>query len=90
MTTLSEWHEEQMRNPEFAAEYQRLQPEYDIIKAIVRARAEKDMTQKELADKCGMKQSAIARLESGNGNPTLKTLKQVAEGLGKHVRISFV
>ena len=90
MTTLQEFHKEQMRDPEYAAEYERLQPEYDIIEAIIRARAEEDLTQSELAARCGMKQSAIGRLESGNANPTLKTLKQVAEGLGKQLRISFV
>lgn len=90
MTTLREWHEEQMKDPEYAAEYERLQPEYDIIGAIVEVRAECDLTQKELAERCGMKQSALARIESGNANPTLKTLKQLAEGLGKQLRISFV
>ena len=73
MTTLSEYHAEQMKDPEYAA-----------------ARAEENLTQRELAERCGMKQSAFARLESGNANPTLETLKRVAEGLGKQLRISFV
>ncbi|VYT84417.1 Antitoxin HigA [Eggerthella lenta] len=90
MTTLSEYHAEQMKDPEYAAEYERLQPEYDIIDAIIAARAEENLTQRELAERCGMKQSAFARLESGNANPTLETLKRVAEGLGKQLRISFV
>ena len=90
MTTLREWHEEQMRDPEYAEEYERLQPEYDIVEAIIRARAEADLSQQQLAERCGMRQSAIGRLESGNANPTLKTLKQVAKGLGKQLRISFV
>ena len=83
MTTLSEYHAEQMKDPEYAAEY-------DIIDAIIAARAEENLTQRELAQRCGMKQSAFARLESGNANPTLETLKRVAEGLGKQLRISFV
>lgn len=90
MTTLSEYHAEQMKDPEYAAEYERLRPEYDIIDAIIAARAEENLTQRELAQRCGMKQSAFARLESGNANPTLETLKRVAEGLGKQLRISFV
>ena len=90
MTTLSEYHAEQMKDPEYAAEYERLQPEYDIIDAIIAARAEENLTQRELAQRCGMKQSAFARLESGNANPTLETLKRVADGLGKQLRISFV
>ena len=79
MTTLSEYHAEQMKDPEYAAEYERLRPEYDIIDAIIAARAEENLTQR-----------AFARLESGNANPTLETLKRVAEGLGKQLRISFV
>lgn len=82
--------QEHMKNPEFAAEYERLEPVYDIISAITLARAEQNLTQRELAERCGMKQSAFARLESGNANPTLKTLQQVARGLGKKLRISFV
>ena len=45
---------------------------------------------RELAQRCGIKQIAFARLESGNANPTLEMLKRVAEGLGKQLRISFV
>lgn len=90
MTTLNEWHAKQMKNPEYAAEYERLQPEYDIIDALITARAEENLTQRELAERCGMRQSAFARIESGNANPTLKTLKQLADGMGKKLRISFV
>ncbi|MDN4469559.1 helix-turn-helix transcriptional regulator [Gordonibacter sp. RACS_AR68] len=79
-----------MQDPEYAAEYERLEPVYDIISAITMARAEQNLTQRELAERCGMRQSAFARLESGNANPTLKTLQQVAKGLGKKLRIGFV
>lgn len=79
-----------MQDPEFAAEYERLQPYYDVVDAIIAARAAEDLTQRELARRCGMKQSAFARLESGNANPTIETLQRVAEGLGKKLRISFV
>ena len=91
MDDLDKYHEEQMaKDPEYAAAYRALQPEYDIIDALITARAEGNLTQRELAERCGMRQSAFARLESGNANPTLKTLQQVAKGLGKKLRISFV
>ena len=90
MVDLDRYHAEQMKDPECAAEYERLEPVYDIISAITMARAEQNLTQRELAERCGMRQSAFARLESGNANPTLKTLQQVAKGLGKKLRISFV
>lgn len=90
MTTLAEYHAELMKDPEYAEAYEALQPEYDIVKALITTRADEDLTQKELAERCGMKQSAFARIESGNANPTLSTLKQLAKGMGKQLRISFV
>ena len=90
MDDLDRYHAEQMKDPEYAAEYERLEPVYDIVSAITLARAEQNLTQRELAERCGMRQSAFARLESGNANPPLKTLQQVARGLGKKLRISFV
>lgn len=88
--SLAAAHAEWMRDSEYASEYEGLQAEYDIVSAMIDARAESRLTQRELAERCGMKQSAIARLESGGANPTLKTLEQVAAGLGKRLRISFV
>lgn len=60
------------------------------VDAVITTRAEEDLTQRELAERCGMKQSAFARLESGNANPTIETLQRVAKGFGKQLRISFV
>ena len=78
-----------MKDPEFKKAYDDLAPEYEIIRALVAARAETNMTQKELAAKTGIQQSHISRLESGNYNPSLKFLKRVAAGLGKELHISF-
>ncbi len=80
MTTLSEYHAEQMKDPEYAAEYERLRPEYDIIDAIIAARAEENLTQRELAQRCGMKQSAFARLESGNRQPHARNAQARGRG----------
>jgi len=56
--------------------------ERQIFEAIVMARTKKDLTQRELAEKIGVKQSALARFESGRTNPTLGFLKKVVSGLG--------
>lgn len=72
MTTLSEYHAEQMKDPEYAAEYERLRPEYDIIDAIIAARAEENLTQRELAQRCGMKQSAFAGWSPATPTPRSK------------------
>lgn len=61
--------------------------ERQIFQAIVRARTEKDFTQRELAEKIGVKQSALARFESGRTNPTLSFIKKVVSGLGLSVTV---
>lgn len=86
---LNEYIREQSKDPDFKKAYDDLAPEYEIIRAIIVARAETNMTQKELAEKTGIQQSHISRLESGNYNPSLKFLKRVAAGLGKELHISF-
>lgn len=80
---------EQLKDPEFYKEYKALEPEYEIIKQILKARSELNLTQKELAERIGIKQSNISRLESGNYNPSLDFLKKVAQGLGKELHIEF-
>ena len=57
---------------------------------IVEARLEEGLTQKELAERSGLKQSNLCRLENGNSNPSIETLEKVARGLGRRLKISFV
>ena len=78
-----------LKDPEFAEEVKRLEPEYQIISELIKARTEQNMTQEELARKIGTKQGNISRLEKGNANPSLQFLKKVARGLGKELLISF-
>jgi len=80
---------ERLKNPEFAKEYKALEPEYEIIKQVIQSRTEQNLTQKELAELIGIKQSNISRLESGNYNPSLEFLKKVASGLGRELHIEF-
>ena len=47
------------------------------------------MTQKELAEKTGIRQSNISRIESGTSSPTIDTLSRIAAGLGKKLVIEF-
>lgn len=81
--------EEQLRDMEVKAEYEALAPEYETIRAIIRARIESNMTQKELAEKTGIRQSNISRIESGTSSPTIDTLARLAAGMGKKLRIEF-
>jgi len=71
-----------LRNLSFRKYYEQTAFEREIFEAIVRARTKKDLTQRQLAEKIGVKQSALARFESGRTNPTLSFLKKVVSGLG--------
>ena len=80
----------QLKNPVFKKEYESLEPEFQIIREMIKAREEKNITQVELSNLTGISQADISRLESGEANPTIGILKRVAEAFGKQVRIQFV
>ena len=79
-----------MKEPEFVKEYEAIQPEMDVIRAIVEARTSQNMTQKELSKRTGINQADISKLENGTGNPTINLLKRLADGMGMMLKIEFV
>ena len=89
MTNYQEYKEKLMQDPEFRAEYERTRPEFEIMHALIDARINSNMTQKELSVKSGVRQSNISRIENGTCSPTIATLQALAEGLGKKLIISF-
>lgn len=89
MITLEEFKAEAFKDPKVKEEYDRLEPEFALMEAVIKKRIEKRMTQKSLAQKLHTKQSAISRLESGLYNPSLKFLKEVAAALDCKLNISF-
>lgn len=82
--------EESLKNPKIKAEFDRLEPEFAVISAMIEIRIKKDLTQKELAEKMGTTQSAISRLEKGNVNPTISFLKKLADALDSRLDIRFL
>lgn len=90
MVSFNEYLGEQLKNPEFKAEYDALEPEFAIIQAMIDARKEAGLTQKELSDRTGIAQGDISRMERGNANPSLKTLQRLAAGMGRKLKIEFV
>lgn len=76
-----------MRNNEFKRAYEDIQPKYAVIRAILNARMKRGLTQAQLARRVGTTQSAIARFESGGGNPTLDFLSKVSYVLGKRIHV---
>lgn len=90
MRTLDDMLSKQMHNDEFKKEYEAIQPEMDVIRAIVDARTSQNMTQKELAERTGINQADISKLENGTRNPTVNLLKRLAEGMDMALKIEFV
>jgi len=89
MNDYKEYLSEQLKNADFAAEWERQAPEREYIKAIIAARMELNLTQKQLATMTGIRQSNISRIENGNTSPTVATLQQIASGMGKTLHIEF-
>lgn len=89
MSEFREFLNEQMQDPEFKREYDALEAEYSIKQAIIDARNAVNMSQQELSQRTGIAQSDISKLENGNANPSIKTLRRLAAGLGMKLKISF-
>ena len=89
---MSEWDkflEKQLQDPDVRAEWDALEPEFAIMQAIIDARKITGLTQKELSERTGIAQGDISRLENGNANPSLNTLKRLANGMDMVLKIEF-
>jgi DNA-binding XRE family transcriptional regulator len=80
-------------NPEFKAAYDALEDEFSALDALLHARKQAGLTQAEVADRMGIAQSALARIESSLGSrkhsPSLATLRRYAEACGKKLTIAI-
>lgn len=74
----------------FKEAYEALEPEFAVIESVIRKRLQKKMSQAQLAKKLGTKQSAVARLEGGTYNPTIKFLQRVAEAMDGKLKVTIV
>lgn len=90
MRTFDDMLSNQLKDEEFRKEYEAIQPEMDVIRAIVDARTSQNLTQKELAERTGINQADISKLENGTRNPSVNLLKRLADGMGMALKIEFV
>lgn len=90
MSQFNDYLAEKMDDPEFKAAYDALEPEFAIIQAMITARKQLGLTQKQLSEKTGIAQADISKLENGNANPSLKTLQRLAHGMGMNLKIEFL
>lgn len=89
MKTLNEYIEQQLEDPEFAEAWREGEGEYQAMRALVLARVESGLSQRELSDRAGVPQKTISLIETADTNTTVRTLSKLARGMGKVLRISF-
>jgi len=85
----NEFLKKSLKNPRIKSEYDRLQPEFALIESVIKARKDRSLTQAQLAEKIGTKQSVISRLEIGKANPSVSFLKKLAQALHTNLEIHF-
>lgn len=74
-------------DPEFAKAYEIIDKEYELIVQAVKERKNLNISQEQLAEKSGLKQQAISRIEKSEHNPTLRNFLRYLDGLGLHLKI---
>ncbi len=82
MKTFEQFKKESLKRPGVRMAMKEADIEFQLIEAMVEARVKNSITQKQLAEKIGVAQSALARFESGRVSPTLSFLQKVTAGLG--------
>ena len=90
MAKFNDFLKEQLNDSSLRAEYEALEPEFTIIQAMIDARKSAGLTQKQLSEKTGIAQADISKLENGNANPSLRTLRRLANGLGMRLKVEFI
>ena len=90
MSDIKKYLKRQLKNNEFRNEWINLQPEMELIRAIVKARTDKNITQKELSLKTGINQADISKFETGTRKPSLKILEKIADALDMAIKIEFI
>lgn len=89
MTKLNELKKTLLKNPAVRKEYDALEEEFALTAAVAKARLRAGLSQTQLAKRMKTTQSAIARLESGRGKPSTRTLTRFAKATGHRLKISF-
>ena len=87
---LDDFLQEQLQDPAFRKEYEALQPERAVIQAIIDARQNAGLTQKELSKRTGIAQGDISKLENGNANPSVRTLQRLASAMNMTLKVEFI
>ena len=86
MSNYKDYKKKVLQNPEIKSEYDALH----IIQAMIDARLQQNLTQKDLSARTGITQADISRIENGTRNPSLSMVKKLAHGLGMQLKLEFI
>jgi transcriptional regulator with XRE-family HTH domain len=89
MTKIKDLHKAWLKEPNYRREYDLLEEEFALAAAVAKARRRAGLSQAELARRMKTTQSTVARLESGRGRPSTRTLTRFAKATGHRLKISF-
>lgn len=87
---LKDLKNELLTQPKVEQHYKELKPEFDVAKVLITLRQELGITQQELANKAGVGQSQLARLENGKHSPRFDTLVKIAASVGFRIKITLI
>jgi ribosome-binding protein aMBF1 (putative translation factor) len=89
MRRIRDLHKTWLKEPNYRREYDLLEEEFALAAAVAKARRRAGLSQAELARHMKTTQSTVARLESGRGRPSTRTLTRFAKATAHRLRISF-
>lgn len=88
--TLRSFRDSVLADPEVKAEHDALENEFNVARVVIVLRTQSGLTQRELAERIGIKQPQLARIESGKQLPKLETFALLADGAGYKIEANFV
>jgi len=89
MKNFNDFLKKQLENPDVAAEFKRIDPQFQIAKELIKLRIKRGITQKELALRIGSTQAVVSRIESGAVNSSIDTLQKLSEALDAKLMIQI-
>lgn len=88
--TLDNYINKRFKDPEFKKEWVKSESRYQLTRQLIKARLEKDLSQRKLAQKADTTQAVISRIENMSVNPSMGMLEKIAYALGKKVEVRLV
>ena len=89
MSSLKDYLNNKLDDPEFKKVYESGESAFQIMRAIAESRAVSGLSQKDLAEKAGVSVGTIIALENGTANPSLKTLEKLASAMNMRLVLRF-